>query len=69
MDTSKTHQSPDGWKTTKVGCAILMVMDLSCRKKGIRRTLLAKLLEEFMVRGAVKVLLDCPAEAVDAWKL
>jgi ribosomal protein S18 acetylase RimI-like enzyme len=57
------------WKATKVGHITLMAVAPSHRRKGIGRGLLAKLLEEFKAAGADMVLLDCPAEAVDARKL
>ena len=57
------------WKATKVGHVTLMVVAPSHRKMGIGRALLAKLLGEFKAAGADLVLLDCPAEAVDAKRL
>ena len=59
----------DRWKATRVGHVTLMAVAPSHRRKGVGNALLARLLEEFKAAGADMVLLDCPAEAVDARRL
>jgi len=54
------------WKATKVGQVELFVVHPDYRNRGIGKSLLAKLLEEFKGAGADMVLLNCPAVAVEA---
>ena len=57
------------WKATRVGHVTLMAVAPSHGKKGVGNALLTRLLEEFKAAGADMVLLDCPAEAVEAKRL
>ena len=57
------------WGVTKVGHVELMAVAPSHRRKGTATALLGRLLKEFKDAGAEMVLLDCPAEAVEAKKL
>jgi [ribosomal protein S18]-alanine N-acetyltransferase len=57
------------WRATKVGYVQLMAVAPNHRHRGIGRSLLSKLLSEFNKAGADLVLLDCPAEAVEARRM
>lgn len=57
------------WKARKVGSVELMAVVPERRRQGIGRALLDRLLQEFKRARADVVLLDCPAEAVEAGKL
>jgi ribosomal protein S18 acetylase RimI-like enzyme len=59
----------DRWRARKVGYVQLMAVAPSHRHRGIGRSLLSNLLSEFKKAGADLVLLDCPAEAVEARRL
>ena len=59
----------ENWKAKKVGYVQLMAVAPDHRRKGIGKSLLTKLLDEFKNAGADLVLLDCPAEAVEAKRL
>lgn len=54
------------WKAKKVGYVELMAVSPDNRRKGIGRSLMTQLLQEFKEAGADMVLLDCPSEAVEA---
>jgi ribosomal protein S18 acetylase RimI-like enzyme len=57
------------WGASKVGEIALLAVDAGYRNKGIGTALLRKLLEEFKKAGADLILLNCPAEAIEAKKL
>jgi ribosomal protein S18 acetylase RimI-like enzyme len=57
------------WKAKKVGYIQLMAVAPSHRRRGVGQSLLSSLLSEFKKAGADLVLLDCPAEAVEAKRL
>ncbi len=59
----------DRWKAKKVGYVELMAVVPERRRRGIGRALLERLLEELKRARADVVLLDCPAEAVEAARL
>ena len=63
------EQVLERWKARKVGHVDLLAVIPERRKHGIGRALLERLLEEFTRARADMVLLDCPAEAVDAARL
>lgn len=53
-------------RAKKVGYIQLMAVTPSYRRRGVGQSLLSNLLSEFKKAGADLVLLDCPAEAVEA---
>jgi ribosomal protein S18 acetylase RimI-like enzyme len=57
------------WRAKKVGYIQLMAVAPSYRRRGVGQSLLSNLLSEFKKAGADLVLLDCPAEAVEAKRL
>ena len=63
------EQVLERWRAKKVGYLELMAVAADHRRRGIGESLIAKLLAEFKKAGADMVLLDCPAEAVEAKRL
>ena len=63
------QQVLERWNSKKVGYVQLMAMAPSHRRRGIGRSLIERVLEEFEKAGADMVLLDCPSEAEDARRL
>lgn len=54
------------WGATKVGEVELLVVHPHYRDKGIGKSLLARLLDEFKNAGADTILLNCPVVATEA---
>jgi ribosomal protein S18 acetylase RimI-like enzyme len=57
------------WGASKVGEITLVVVDANHRNKGIGTALLHRVLEELKKAGADRVILHCPAEAIEAKRL
>ena len=57
------------WKAGKVGYVGLMAVAPEYRRRGVGSSLLSKVQEELKKGGADMIMLDCPAEAVEARKL
>jgi len=59
----------EGWGAKSVGQIELVAVAPSHRRRGIGRSLVNKLLDEFKRAGADMVLLNCPAQAIEAKSL
>jgi ribosomal protein S18 acetylase RimI-like enzyme len=57
------------WGAKRVGSIELMAVAPAHRRKGLGRSLVDKLLDEFKKAGADMVLLNCPAQATEARSL
>ena len=57
------------WNRTKVAEIDLLAVDSEYRKRGVGRSLVQKLIDEFRKAGVDRILLTCPAEAIDAKNL
>jgi len=57
------------WGASKVAEIALIAVDANYRNRGIGTALLSTLLEELKKAGANLILLNCPAEAIEAKKL
>ena len=57
------------WGASKVGEVMLVAVDANYRNVGIGTALLRRVLEELKKAGADRVILHCPAEAIEAKKL
>ena len=57
------------WGASKVGEIMLVAVDANHRNAGIGTALLHRVLEELKKAGADRVILHCPAEAIEAKRL
>lgn len=57
------------WGAFKIGEIMLVAVDANHRNKGIGTALLRRVLEELKKAGADRVILHCPAEAIEAKRL
>jgi ribosomal protein S18 acetylase RimI-like enzyme len=57
------------WGASKVGEIMLVAVDAKYRNMGIGTALLHRVLEELKKAGADRVILHCPAEAIEAKRL
>lgn len=57
------------WSCKKVGEIDLLAVDSEFRMRGVGRSLVQKVIDEFRKAGVDRILLTCPVEAYDAKKL
>ena len=57
------------WGVSKVGEISLIAVDEKHRKKGVGTALMKRVLKELKTCGADMILLNCPAEAIEARRL